>query len=61
MKKKHMTRGKYACEICEKLFRKSKTLRRHIRQDHDTDTELKGPANLRNHEKKCSQVKIEKP
>ena len=35
MIKKHTTGGKYACEICERTFRKSKILRLHICQDHE--------------------------
>ena len=42
MTKKHTTKGKYAREICERKFRKSKTLRLHVRQDHENESDDEG-------------------
>jgi len=41
-KMKHMPTEKYACEICERTFRKSQTLRLHIRQDHKNGSDDEG-------------------
>ena len=51
MKKKHTTRGKYACEICERAFRKSKTLRLHIRQDHENQSCRSGEKDVQDENK----------
>ena len=42
MIKKHTPKGKYACDICEKAFGEPKTLRLHIRQDHENSSDDEG-------------------
>ena len=42
MIKKHTAIGKHACEICERTFKESKTLRLHIHQDHENGSDDEG-------------------
>ena len=42
MIKEHVAVGKLACEICEKTFKKWKTLRLHIYEGHENEREDEG-------------------